>query len=105
MNDKVAKMASSLDAKRDVLKMIRDINPAFYNEFVREFLTDRLTLTDFEKDLVRALQAIAGIMVYVDSETLTVNVRYKLTNGNYSHEELDSYESALYFAIGLLHIR
>lgn len=94
-----------MDFKLELLAHIKDVNPAFYNEFVREFLTDRLTLTGFEKDLVRALSAIADITVYITEDDITtVWVKHKSKRNEWD-EPHDSYESALRFAVGLLHIK
>jgi hypothetical protein len=101
----VDKVAQPMDGKLGLLVHIKDVNPAFYNEFVREFLTDRLTLTNLERDLVRALSAIAGITVYVTVDDLsTVWVKYKSVHREWD-EPHDSYESALRFAVGLLHVK
>lgn len=105
MKHVVDEVAKPLDSRLDLLKHIQDTNPYFYNEFVREFLTDRLTLSTFEKDLVRALSAVAGITVYISEDDIeTVWVRYKSRNQEWD-EPHDSYESALRFAVGLLHVK
>lgn len=102
----VDKIAAVVDSKLDMLVHIKNINQAFFNEFTREFLTDRLTFIGFEQDLVRALQAVANIVVYREEHDLgTVWVKHKLRNGTYSDEPFDSYEGAFRFAVGLLHIK
>lgn len=100
----LCEVAEPMDYKLDVLVHIQDINEYFYREFVREFLTDRLTLVGFEKDLVRALEAIAGITVYRDDKH-DIWVQHKLKGGGSVNDPFVDYESALHFAIGLLHIK
>lgn len=98
----VRKVARELDAKRDLLLLIKAINPAFYNEFVREFFTDPLTYIGFEKDLFKALAAVKGITIAAqdprDSEDNGVILMYADVI-----VEFDCYEDAIVHAIRLLH--
>lgn len=103
MRDVVSRAVNQIDSKFNLLNLIRERNPSFYNEFVREFLTDPLTFVGFEKDLVEALQAVSAIMVYRDEDSIWV--RYKLSGGGVLDEKFPDYESAFEFAIGLLHIK
>jgi hypothetical protein len=97
MKNPVDKIASPLDAKLQLLNHIKDVNPSFYNEFVREFLTDRLTFVGLEKELVNALHSVSGITVSRDEDKIFIS--YKNTM-----EKFDSYEDALKFAVGLLYV-
>lgn len=103
MNTSVDRVAAVIDSKLSMLGYIKDVNSTFYNEFVREFLTDRLTFIGFERDLVNALEAVAGIRIYRKEDTIFI--QYKLRNGAKCIETVDSYEAAFRFAMGLLHIR
>ena len=95
--EKVSVITGTLDSKRDLLLYIKELNQSFYDELMRSFIRDPLTLTFFEKDLINALESIAKIRVFIKSSDLMVGVK----SGNVE-EYFDSYESAFAYALGLL---
>jgi hypothetical protein len=98
MKNPVDTIASQLDAKLELLNHIKNVNSAFYNEFVREFLSDPLTFAGLEKELINALHSIGGITISRKDDKLFVE--YKTVK-----EPFDSYEDALKFAVATLYIR
>ena len=99
-------VGESVDDKITLLKYIQNVNTAFYNEFSREFLKDKSTLTTLEKDLVEALAAVAGIIIKRSEVDLDrIWVTFKSKNSVDMHEEFSSFKDALTFSIGLLFLK
>ena len=104
MKNPIDRISASLDAKRELLAHIKDVNTPFYNELIREHLTDRLTFTNFERDLARGLAAI-GITIFIkEHDQNNVFITYKLKTTEVE-EIFPDYEAALKFAIGLLNVK
>jgi hypothetical protein len=99
----IDKIASLLDARRELLNHIKDVNLGFYNEMMREFISDRLTLTNFERELLNALTSISEITLFLNNDVIKVS--HKTKGGTVITEEFEDFETALKFAIGLLHIK
>jgi hypothetical protein len=70
---------------------------------MREFISDRLTLMNFERELLNALTTIAGITVFLDNDVIKVS--HETKGGIEITEEFEDFETALKFAVGLLHIK
>lgn len=102
MNNSISKVASGLDAKRDLLLHIKSDHPEFYIRLIG-YLKDKHTFSDLEHALVNAL-ATVGITVYLKGD-LSLHLEHKTSSGTIIHENFDDYEAALHFAIGLLHTK
>lgn len=102
MNSPTQNLALHADAAKDILIAIKSNNERFYNEFVREFLTDRLTFTNFERDLVNALHTIAGITIFRSEIDLRDDVNKIHVKHGKIIDSFDDFESAFNFAIAIL---
>jgi DNA polymerase-3 subunit epsilon len=94
------RIGSNLDAKRDFLNTIKLKNLEFHNDLVNRFLTDKLTLNGFEKDLFNALVRLKNITVMIPFQEYGELICIETPSGEV--KEFTTYEDTFKAIIDLL---